>query len=52
MIGDGQGRHADLFRMFDQLGDIAEPIKQGILGMYVQVDKIGHYKFSVIDNAK
>lgn len=52
VIGDGQGRHADLFRMFDQLGDIAESVKQGVLGMHMQVDKIGHYTYSVIANSK
>ena len=35
VVGDGQGRHAELFRTLEQLGDGGESVKDGVLGMDV-----------------
>jgi hypothetical protein len=44
VVGQRQGRHAQLFCPRDQLGDTAGTIQQGKLAMNVQVNK-GHNLF-------
>ena len=42
VLGDGEGRHAGLLRMFHQLADAACAVEQRILRVEVQVDELGH----------
>ncbi len=42
VIGDPQSGHLQFFGAGDQLGNMAETIQQGILGMHMQMDKIRH----------
>lgn len=49
VIGDGEGGHLQFVGALKQLGDIAKPIEQGVFGVDMQVDKIGHIVFLILD---
>ena len=42
VVGHGNRGHAQLFHALAKLFDIAGAIKQGVVGMQVQVDELGH----------
>jgi hypothetical protein len=42
VVGHGHGRHAQLLHALAKLFDVAGAIKQGVVGMQVQVDELGH----------
>jgi hypothetical protein len=42
VIGHGHGWHAQLAYMLAEFFDITSAIEQGIVGMQVQVDELGH----------
>ena len=39
MIGERQGGHAHFHGALDHMGYVAETVQQGVLGMYVEMDK-------------
>ena len=39
MIGERQGGHTHFHGALNHLCDVAETVQQGVLGMYVEVDK-------------
>ena len=42
VVGHGHGGHAQLLHPLDKLLDVAGAVEQGVVGMEVQVDELGH----------
>ena len=51
VVGDGEARHAELFRAAEELLDVAHPVEDGILGMDVEVYE-GHGKTKIHKNPR
>src|SRR5580700_2587293 len=42
VVSHGHGRHAHFFHTLAKFFDVAGAIQQGVIGMQVQVDELGH----------
>jgi hypothetical protein len=42
VIGHGHGGHTQLLHAVAELFDVAGAVQQGVVGMQVQVDELGH----------
>ena len=42
MVGHGHGGHAQLFHALAKLFHVTGAVKQGVVGVEMQVDKLGH----------
>ena len=49
VIGNRQRRHAQFFGAFEQRFDRSRPVQDRILGMYVQMCKLSHFRFAFND---
>ena len=48
VVGHRHGRHAQLFHAVAKLFDVASAIKKRVVGMQVQMDKLGHRLRSIL----
>ena len=44
VVGDRDGRHAELGRLPDELVDEDHPVEQAVLGVHVQVHEVGVFQ--------
>ena len=42
VVGDGEGRHAELARLLHERHDLAQPVKKRIGRVEMEMDEIGH----------
>ena len=42
VVGHGDGGHAEFFHALAELFDVAGAVEQGVIGMEVQVNELGH----------
>jgi hypothetical protein len=42
VVGHGHGRHSQFFYAMAEFFDVAGAVKQGVVGMEMQVDELGH----------
>jgi hypothetical protein len=52
VVSHGHGRHTQLLHVLTQLFDVTSAIEQGIVGVQVQVDELGHGYLSSLNQRK
>ena len=49
MVGHGHGGHAQLFHALAKLFHVTGAVKQGVVGVEMQVDKLGHVRIQALE---